>query len=219
MEDLSTNSVLKSLESHYQQGKFLEAIELLEKNKSIFDPALYHFNLGTTYAKSEQYSLSRLHLEKALSLGADPIKTNTNINFVIQKLGLELVESKLSPVDKFLHSSQAYQFNMYATISLVFIIIYLVFYKKMKNHIWRAFFLMLCLMPLALRFFFLQDRIRGIVIETSQLKEGPSEVFNNISEVPKGLKIIINQSRDGWSFISSPQDYIGWIKDEEFKKI
>ena len=60
-----------------------------------------------------------------------------------------------------------------------------------------------------------QNLRQGIALKNTVVLEGPSEIFSPSEEIPAGIKIVVDRSKDGWLFVKAPIRYSGWIKSED----
>ena len=64
-------------------------------------------------------------------------------------------------------------------------------------------------------YFMFKDYAHAIILKTTQMREGPSEAFDEMGSIEPGLKIIIGKSDTGWVLIKHPEYLSGWVKADD----
>jgi tetratricopeptide (TPR) repeat protein len=216
MSNSNTNELLKSLETLYTKANYQEAIDLLLKNKESFDPALFHYNLGSIYLKNKNLPIARYHLEKATHLGFTSSEVLNNLKVTEHGLNLTSVETTGSWSTDYFYQA-LFLPQTYVIIYALFVVSLLLFVKKLKKLSWMYFtsFALLLLSPAAIKSLLSDNLQQVVVLKTSHCKEGPSGIFEDNHELPAGLKIIVTKPKDGWYFIKYPSHLSGWVKKDD----
>ncbi len=213
MENISMESLLKSLREQYQSSDFEAVKTSLIKNKDAFDKGEFHYNLGTVYSKTGNYAVGRYHLEKAIFEGYDSAATKHNLKTVTDKLSVKDLATSQSVDDVFLAKSISYGPDFYIFITLVLLITSITLFNKKIIKSWALSLLLLfSMIPVSLKYFYLDNLNVAVLFNDSKVFEGPSGIFEKTGEIPKGAKVIVGKTIEGWYFIEKPVDYVGWIK-------
>ena len=118
MEDTTIKDILKTVESAYQQGDFQGAISTLEKNQIHVTPGLWHYNMGTLYAKLENFPLARYHFLMSDMEGYTNKDLIKNKKIVEEKLDIPKHEKMLSTSDYFIRGSVEATHGIFTMVSL-----------------------------------------------------------------------------------------------------
>lgn len=216
MENISMNSLLKSLQTQYQKGEFESVKNSLLENKTKFDKVEFHYNLGTVYSKMGNYAVGRYHLEKAISEGYESVAVKHNLKNVQAKLAVLDVSTSKSVEDVVLAKGLSYGPDFYIFLTLVLMVITSVLSrKKVFGKALITILFLISLVPVGTKFFYLDKKHVGVLFKDSQVFEGPSAIFKKSGKIPSGAKIVVGKEIEGWLFIERPVDYVGWIKSEQ----
>lgn len=213
MENISMESLLKSLREQYQSSDFEAVKTSLIENKDAFDKGEFHYNLGTVYSKTGNYAVGRYHLEKAVYEGYDTAATKHNLKIVTDKLSTQDLSTSQSIDDVLLSKSISYGPDVFIFVTLVFLIVtILLFNKRLIKKTSLVILILLSLTPISVKHFYLDKLNIAVLFNDSKVFEGPSGIFEKTGEIPKGAKVLVGKTIDGWYFIERPVDYVGWIK-------
>lgn len=191
-----------------------EAIDLLKKNKNSFDPALYHYNLGINYAKIGKLAVGRFHLEKSLQAGFYSPQVRDSLEHTKELLGVRDLEQKESISDYAYDGALNSSIFTGLNISLVLLII-LFFQSKHIKQLWIKLSLaLLALLPLGGQLYLKSNYSVMISLEESQVRGGPSKIFETNQEILPGMKFIGTKSFNGWRYVISPSSHKGWIESD-----
>ena len=202
MEDTTIEGVLKTVASLYSQKNYGEALKLLESNKAEISSGVWHYNMGTIYAKTENLPLARFHLIMAEELGLTNKDQASNLEMVEVKLGVDKNESALSTSDYLIKGSLKASEGILTAVGLLLIVLAVILLAlsctglNLWIHSWK----------------------RMIVIEPRVIQEGPSAIFREQGELPVGTMIIVKAQGD-WLNIVYPSRYEGWVKSNGFKEL
>ncbi len=217
MSDTNTSELLKSLEALYLEGDYQQGIDLLLANKDIFSSGLYHYNLGTFYTRMGELGAGRYHLELSRQEGHLAPDLLNNISFIEHQLGSADLSQSLHMSDRLLNFFLSWPFQTYLFIALILTVVVLCLFVwlKPRGRLVRPYFL-LCivpLLPIGSYFFFDQHKL-AIVIDASEILEGPSAIYRSDGQIQAGTKVIVGREYNGWHFIERPQVYKGWVSGE-----
>lgn len=217
MADTSTNKHVKELEQLYLDGKYDDLKSKLIKDRDSLSPGVFHYNLGTVFAKKGNLAAARYNLEKAKSLGFEHPALNKNLNSI-----LETVEVKTNPdipvpskaLDYFMSTSE----GIFLFFALIVVLISSILYRTntLRNKMALALLVVISFSPLAIKKYHYDTKyITGINIRDAKVFEGPSEIYPTIKEIVGGQKLILGKSYEDWIFISFPIEFSGWIKRKD----
>jgi hypothetical protein len=212
-----TKSPEYGFEELYSKKEFKKAADYLLQNKGYFDSGIFHYNLGTTYAKLEEFGAARFHLEKAQSLGFYNSALNNNLQFIKTRIVAEDLSNSDSFYDQFIDSSLALPGTLYYTMTLVLIVLALTIFRFAKNaaKIWAFSFLFLSLIPLAYFNLYLNNIHTAVVLKDASILEGPSKIFQEKGKIKAGAKIILGDQKEEWFFIKYPISLTGWVSKND----
>lgn len=214
MADFNTNEILKSLEALYLQKNYEEATSLLIKNRSDLDPGLFHYNLGTVYAKWGNLAAGRYHLEKSIKTGFVNSASLNNSQYVKEQLAVDDLGSSQKYSDQWMNTTLGLPVSLFVSFALVMAIVALALKKygdKIKN--WGvACLIVLGVAPLLYKVGYLGKVNYAILLEEGVLREGPSRIFDQKAALNPGTKVIITKYDNGWYFISNPVHLSGWVE-------
>lgn len=206
---MSTES--KSLESLYLKGDYKELKDNFLKNKDQYSAGIFHYNLGTVFAKEGNFAASRYHLEKAVKEGLLTPNLFSNLSFVKSKLSWS--ESEAAPA--IIEWALLLPAKAYISMSLGLLLVALLLIRPFKAaRRWWVLFLALSLLPVAIKWMAVDGHYMGIALKELKIHEGPSQIYEEKSLVPEGAKFVVSKEHDGWFFIEYPLHLTGWISKE-----
>ena len=203
---LAKKELLGKLESLYTKEEYSQARELLLKNKNLFSPGHFHYNIGTLYAKEGHLSAGRFHLEKALG------KNYAN-KMVLNNLAVIKEQLSVGEEASFLNQSLLIPPALFTSATLVMVLVLLVAIKRkiISSSVWGLLFAILALAPWSFQKFYLSGVTSAIVLKDAPLHEGPSKIYSRSGEIPAGSKVILGQLYNGHYLVISPPNYSGHI--------
>jgi len=216
---MNTSASLDFLEKCYAEAKYDECLNILDSKKNEISETLYQVYKGTVLIKQGQLALGRWNLEQAKANGEESILLNNNLSFVKKQIKAEYLEVNRSYFDAALFnlSGQSIYFFMIFGWVILFAI-WFAWYKKFHRFILLTF-IFAFFGYLSGIYFFKRDIYSGIAINNLSVLDGPSSAFEQVNEVPLGIKLVVEKNREGWFFIKAPQSYQGWIKASDLKLI
>ncbi len=212
---------LSQLETLYSKGQFKEGLSFLESMKPELDLGVYHYNKGTFLSKLNEFAEARLHFEKAKDFNFSSNVLENNLQVVKNNLGVIELEKANSNFEFIYNLFDSISKDYYLLFFLLFILISLVVIKRYKNISLAIFLLFLSIVPLGIQKFLDNQYKQAIVLSEKPIFDGPSEIFEQISEAPKGAKVLLSDSRENdWFLINYPESLRGWVKlsNESFLK-
>jgi len=211
------DNLSKSLEAHYLKGEYAEAQKLLLANKDQFDLGLFHYNLGTTLMKMGNFAAGRYHMEKALKAGYVDSKVLHNLSVAKSHLSVNDIGNSTNPLDIVLSFSLDIPFSLYLSLTLVFafIMLLLIRLKKLTRPYLMIVLGVIVFLPLFYAGIFLNRFNFAMTLNDSPLREGPSQIYGELTKVKAGSKFIVGESQGDWFYIKSPTSMVGWIKKDD----
>ncbi|MFN8371087.1 MAG: SH3 domain-containing protein [Bacteriovoracaceae bacterium] len=211
------DELLKTVTDHYTKAEYDKGIDLLLKNKEKFDSGLFHYNLGTFFLKKENYAVARFHLEKAAKLGFLNKSLYNNLSYAQDKLNVTMLEKSDKLLENVLYSFLDYGSTLYLNVALFLGVVILVCQRlKIINSKLKVMVLIfLFFIPFLFSIYSQKNYKYAIILKASDIREGPSGIFPKTREVAAGLKVIVDRTVDGWSFIKYPDSAVGWIDKNE----
>lgn len=204
--------VISNLESFYQSGKYEEGIKFLSNHRSEFDPGIYHYNLGTFHAKNGELALGRFHFEAAKDLGFKNSMLQHNLEVIKYDLKINGIEEPSNFENWILNFSDNVSHDVLLSFFLFFLFLSIFIFNKFKSLAFPILFLLISLVPLGVKEILKKKFTKAVVVNESSLYDGPSEIYEEIGDLPKGLKLYMSLRRDeSWYFIEYPEPYRGWV--------
>jgi len=215
MTNPNISELLKSLEANYTNKEYQQAIDALLKSKKELDPGLFHYNLGTFYAKKGDLAIGRYHLEKSYKIGFINGASQNNIKAVVEKLGVQDITTSSSRVERMIDSSLNFPSQAYFGLTCFFLILILLMVRFKKIGKSASIFMgIVAFLPTLYFFIFLNNLNHAVALSPVAVFEGPSKVFEKKLDLPAGAKIIFNKRNDDWIFIRYPLFLSGWVNKE-----
>lgn len=220
MNDTNTLEILKSLEGLYLEGRYSEALELLDKKRDIFSSEIFYFNYGTILGRMGDLGAGRYYLEKARFENLFSTETQNNLNYVVSRLDLEDLTNSSSFFDRSLDLFLSFPPSFYLLLSFLLLLTFLLYrYWKGIRSLWlNIALLVVCFVPYLFSYVLSGHNV-GIVVEDFQIRQGPSSIYDDSGLLPAGAKIIVGREYNGWHFVKRPSFYTGWIKEESFMSL
>lgn len=207
------NQQLKKIETFYTSKDYDGGLEFLDSIKSSLDDSVYHYNLGTFLAKKNELSKARFHFEIAKDLNFNKSMLDNNLKVVKQSLQINTIEKPESFTENLIHGIDMFPRDYFLSFFLIVLLISSLIFKKYKSLSASLILMLIALTPLATKNFIKNKYKQAIVVENSPIFDGPSDIFEQITEAPNGVKIILSQERENnWFFIDYPEPLRGWIK-------
>lgn len=209
--------MLKTVDALYAQKAYKEALDYLAKNKSSLPKGLWHYNMGTLFAKLEDWPMARYHLAMADVQGFSAQELSLNQRLVEKKLSIDKWEKPLTFRDYLVRGASVGSEGIFTLIGLVILIIGIVQLKNRSQRKRSLVVLSLSLLLFGLSFW-IKSWDWSIVLKPQDIQEGPSAIFNSKDEIPQGVKILTRREGE-WVQIIFPERFEGWIRDAELKEL
>lgn len=217
MEDTTIEDVLKTFQDFYVKKDYDNALLTLQKEGEQLSPGLYHYNLGTVYAKKGDFPMARYHLLQSEKHGFSGSDLYQNLNLVETELEIGKLEEPVSATDQLVRVADFVSDGILTSLSLLILIFGLLSLKKQRSWGKIVIFLVLFLIPLSMNWW-INSWPRAINIEEQEILEGPSAIFSPTGELPAGV-MVIAEDNGVWSKIIYPTRYSGWTKSKRLKKL
>jgi hypothetical protein len=205
---MTIENALKNFQENYQAKNFGQAIEVLEKNSKDFDPVIWHYNMGSSYAQLGVWADARYHFLKAERLGLSTEMLRQSKLFVETKLEVDKWEKSLTASDFLIAGTRILGEGPLITLSLMGFLILAFVYKKMKSTSTYLLAVIVLFLTLNIAIKYMPFKF---TLTSMPIFEGPSKIFVPRTEIPAGI-IILSLSEEGWEHVIYPSRYEGWIK-------
>ncbi len=211
-----TKSPLQQFEEFYANKQFATARDVLLQNKQQFSSGIFHYNLGTTYAKLGDFGAARFNLEKAIHEGFSNSKSKNNLSYVIEQLKVEDLSTSDTISDRSMNLLLSVSRDAYLGIGLFLavLILTIAIIKKMKWKSTLALSIMFLLLPIAIGQLIESKVHYAIALKDVEMYEGPSKIFQQKGSLKAGAKVIIEENKEGWIFIKYPENLAGWVRKD-----
>ena len=204
---------MEELEKFYTQGKFEAARELLMARKDTLPEGLFHYNLGTLYAREGNLALGRYHLEKALSENFANKMLFNNLKTVKAELNVSDLGESENLSARMIDASLSLPPGIWLTFTLLLLLglILAVRKKIVCGVVLPGIFFILAAIPLLYSQIYLNKMHHAVVLQDAEIYEGPSRIYSSAGVVRGGSKIIVGHSSNKQYLILYPQTLSGWI--------
>lgn len=213
----TTNTNLSTFEELYANGKFEEAKSYLEKNSQLFSKGSYHYNLGTVRLKLNEYALARYDFELAKKYGFHNSALSNNLSYTEKMLALDDLSESTITQEKVVNTLTNIPGTGYVTLTLAFFLAVMLMIRlgHMTKRLTIVLSLVLCLVPVAVGKFYVENLTTAVALDNVKLYEGPSKIFSEKGELKAGSKIVIGEVKDNWLLIQYPMSLTGWVQKEK----
>ncbi|HLT22166.1 MAG TPA: SH3 domain-containing protein [Bacteriovoracaceae bacterium] len=207
---------MKAFEDHLAKGETSEAQRILNEAKSEMEPSVYWFNQGLLHAKNNNWADARISLLKSQKLLSRQ-ETISNLEIVEKQLVVSEVEAPRTVKDYLISSTYFAGSELALTLNLALLIIGLWNFRKTKS---IRGFIGILIMMIMLSGLSLWTRNWPWVVAEEEITvlDGPSEIFESVSVIPKGIKFL-GVERDSWVKVIYPSRLEGWIKKENISEL
>lgn len=207
---------MKAFEDHLALGESQKAKEVLEHGKTDIGLSVYWFNMGRLHAEEASWADARIAFLKSWQIQPRS-ETRSNLEIVESKLLVSEVESPATIKDYLIHSTFFTGTQLALTLNLILLVLGLLAYKRSRNIKKFAFtlFLMLLLSGLSI---WTRHWPWSVAEQEIPVFIGPSEIFDKVTVIPKGIKIL-GTEKDSWIKIIYPSRFEGWIKKENISEL
>jgi len=207
---------LKAFEDHLAKGETSEAQKILNEARSELEPSVYWFNQGLLHAKNNNWADARISLLKSQKQLSRQ-ETISNLEIVEKQLVVSEVEAPRTVKDYLISSTYFAGSELALTLNLALLIIGLWNFRKTKS---IRGFVGILIMMIMLSGLSLWTRNWPWVVAEEEITvlDGPSEIFESVSVIPKGIKFL-GVERDSWVKVIYPSRLEGWIKKENISEL
>jgi hypothetical protein len=213
MKNTSINELSKSLESLYLKKKYDETLKSLRQNADKYSTGQLYYNLGTIYAKKNEFAVGRYYLEKSMRNGYVYPHVIHNLDFIKSQIKVFDIDSSPHYIDKSINSFLLLPGDLYLTFSLLLFlaIILLRRFNKTKNKMFFFFLLLLSLSPLLFKKMYYDKIQYALNFKELVVFEGPSKIYDEIGILKAGTKFIVGEKNGNWYYIKYPIELSGWV--------
>ena len=214
----------------YRDGKYLDAANIYEgliKEKPL---AEVYYNLGNAYFKAGKLGLAVLNYERALNLKPRDPDILANYSYVTR-----LIEYKIEDKRNW-YQRKISEFLAYVTLEecmlLCFVAYFLFILGLLLSLIFKKFplfrkigtfaiaFVILCSLPLLLKYTESGAGRRGVVTETqAEVRYGPSMSDQIAFRLVEGLEVILDDEKEDWYRVRLRDGRSGWTAKSQVTPI
>ena len=204
---------MEELENLYTQGNFEAARKALIGHKKMFPEGLFHYNLGTLYAKEGNLALGRYHLEKAHTKNFANKMLFNNLETVKVELNVSDLSQSENLLERSLDASLLLPPGLWTTLSLSMVVGFILLVRKkiVRGYVLPGLLFLFALIPFLYAQIYLEKVRHVIVLQDAEIYEGPSRIYSEMGVVKGGSKIIVGKSNNDQYFIVYPKTLSGWI--------
>jgi tetratricopeptide (TPR) repeat protein len=214
---VSNDPKVMTFEELYLKKDFKGAAQYLLQNKQQFSSGIFHYNLGTVYAKLIDYPAARFHFEKAIKDGYINSASLNNLGYVKSVIEVDDISTSTSIQDQLINTSLSIPSAAYLSASLIFLLITLLLIKT-KNVTKKMTIFILAIFifsPICYSHFYLENINYAVAFKDVPIYEGPSKIFTEKGKLRAGSKIILGEFKDGWFSIKFPISLAGWVNKDQ----
>lgn len=218
MSDFNTDTFLKSLEAYYLEQDWAAAISQIKANQDNLEPWLYHYNLGTFFARAEEFGAGRYHLEKSLMEGGPRVDILNNLDFILRYIGESDLTLSGLWYDRLVGTWSLLPSNLFiaTTLFLLLLILLAVLWKGVRSPLALVCGVLIALIPVSVDRLWMSRYVTAIALTPVSVYEGPSSVFEVKYSVGAGAKMVVSPSASPhWYRITQPRSMVGWVRSEE----
>lgn len=198
---------MNELNSLLAEGKLEKAKEII--NQSQQEQPIKFFNLSLVEFKQENFAKSFYYLEKAQSQGLISKEVFDAKSKLIAKLGTKSIINSYSLKSSVFLYAYGYDANIFITTVILITFLATVLIRKTKYLIGGG-----VLIPAVLigSFYFnLKSLNGGVTVDAQPIYRGPSRIFEQVSILPSGIKVLYEENGKDWKYIKYPESLKGWI--------
>lgn len=212
-----SSSQKSSFDELYLKKDYKGAAQYLLKNKQHIDSGIFHYNLGTVYAKMGDQATARFHLEKAIQDGYINSSSLNNLTFVKSQLQVDDLTTSTSFPDTLMNIATAIPPAGYFSLTLAMMVLFtlLIRIKKIQKRWVMVIVVLLAITPVLFSNFYVKNINFAVALKDVPLYEGPSKIFNEKGQIRAGSKIILGEFKEGWFFVKFPISLSGWINKDQ----
>ncbi len=217
----STNNLVKTLEKFYLDKKFADGIQFLKEHRSELSLATYDYFLGGFYLKSGELALGKYHLLSAAKNGFWQSDVQHNLVVADQQLNLVRVQNSYSVKDKLIFQAVSIAPDWYLLVALVLLLAVSVAYWRgvIRQIKYLLLALAVAFVPLGVKWGVVDKLHPAVVVQNSEIREGPSKAYDSSGKIPLGLTVLVEREYNGNIYIAAPEAFIGWVTKDSLKKI
>lgn len=217
----------------YDQGKFQEALDLMQKNE--LRTASDFYNAGNCYYKLGRLGQAFAYFQKASTLAPsdDDVQYNLKLteSFLEKKGGVlqasTLWSGRAMPLLRRISEVFADLLLALCTVALAIVCNRL---KKKSFRLKRvltepSFLFVLGLWSFSCAFTIAvvmthSTKLAAVISDSGIARSGPSETFTELSKLPPGSQVeLTGENREGWSQIRFSLGNVGWIMEKDLLKL
>ncbi len=232
---LSADAILQAATSHYEAGRYAEAVEAYETVAGCYGTsATLYYNLGNAYYKNKQYAQAIIQYERCLLL--DPAYADAAVNLEMARMhSVDKIEA-IRPVIFEEWSNGVRDLltcDAWAVLAVVLFLLFVIClfaYFFLRRRTWRKFgfyggilAFLLCILSIYYadaQYEKLTVRNHAIVVTpTVTVRSSPAESGTQLFPIHEGTKVRIRSTLGEWSEIELMDGNIGWMPSGDLEVI
>ncbi|MBR1889068.1 MAG: tetratricopeptide repeat protein [Alloprevotella sp.] len=217
---------LQRADSLYEQGNYLEATKEYEDVIDTNPSFVAYYNLGNSYYRQKQLGKAILNYERAIR--RNPTSADVRFNLALCKskaIDSYDTRSNFFFIDWLQKLRDKLSTNQWGRLGLLLAVLASLFFYifiRNKSVARRKFFFTIFMVSIiffvvvnALAYWQWHDynRIKQgvIIVEQETLYSSPDNSAKSLSEIHEGTIVNVNNKKEGWLFITLPDESAGWI--------
>ena len=207
---------MDELKSMLEKKQYDEALDLLAKSQGELSADSYLYNRGLIFEKKNNLIKARLNYEKAQNLGLRDQKLDQSLNRVYENLGVSYLEEARSFEHHFIQSSLDIPIS-FALFAFLLILVSCIYLGKSLKKLTRVFLLIVLVIPFIYGSYIRLNYSYALANGDVALRLGPSHSMERIIDLPSGLKVIVKKkTQRGWTEVYFPEEFKGWVQNNQF---
>ncbi len=205
----------------YREGKYLEAAGIYEHLVQKEPSAEVYYNLGNAYFKGGKLGLAILNYERARDLRPRDRDLLANFSYVVQLIEYKIEDKRnwyarqLSELLNYVTLEECALFCFSAYFLFISGLLFSLIFKKRplfgKMGSFAVAFIILCSVPLVLKYAEFGSGKRGVVTEAqSEVRYGPSMSDRIAFRLVEGLEVVLDDEKEDWYRIRLRDGRSGW---------
>lgn len=216
---MKTMDALANFQQQFEKEQYQDALNTLNQNRTSLDASIYNYNVGLINFKLDNFSTTKLHIERAKKQGFDSAESRLLLNRCNESLGLTNVSKPDTIFDNMIFYTNSIGENTLIIISFFFLTLLILNLKKVYGFVPKLLCVLFLFIPLVFgllsKFYFLDY----VALGKRDIYPGPSKMFSDIFEMPDGMLYRISKKYKSWGFVIYPDKYRGWIIINNGEKI
>lgn len=209
--------MLKTFEDSYARKDYQGALEALKVRPNEMSLGLWHYNLGLTNARLENYPEARYQFLMAEKTGLGIQEVAANDALVMEKLDITKMEKPTTGLDYVFKTVKFLSGGEFTTFALLLLLGGMISLRKNMNLRKFVGVIILASLPIIMSSY-VNSWPEAVVMTAAKVQDGPSAIFGSVADVPAGVKVI-TQGDGEWRRVIYPTRFRGWISKSVLKEL